>query len=323
MPNTNQKCILCCYQKHEIIRDTLRGDIKRKVLKCKNCGFVFLEETDRDLVSYYSQSDYRDQHTSSLDSSFDCQKMFDTHLPFQEKIISHINHIVRPDMSVLDVGCSVGYFLSALKDKIGERVGIELGSKEVSFVEKNLDFKVYSRPIEDLDIPEAPFDLITSFWVLEHVDNPIMFLQKIKENLSPYGYVFLKVPNVKDALLSVYNSVGYSDFYFRDPHLWYFSCETLGLLLRQVGFTGVLKTVQSYNFLNHMHWKLTGTPQNDFMSGNTKPALVDDESGGLEISKELNRFIQKADREYRSILEKHNLGEDIIFIGQKDEGGTK
>ena len=42
------------------------------------------------------------------------------------------------------------------------------------------------------------------FHVLEHMDDPVGFLRKVKEKFSRDGTLILEVPNVDDILVSTY-----------------------------------------------------------------------------------------------------------------------
>lgn len=68
------------------------------------------------------------------------------------------------------------------------------------------------------------------------------------------------------------------------------------------------------NFINHMNWILKGAPQQSMNIGMSKPVLASSRSA---IADELNRWIEKIDGEYKDILNKHGLGESILFIGKK------
>lgn len=297
----------------------MRYDIKRDVLECGRCGFVFLRPPKKSSASFYKKADYRKKYGPKYGKRSKPKERFGIYYPFQKDIIGEIVGVLKPNMKVLDVGCSTGQFLAALKGKIGLRVGIELSREDANFIKNNLDFKVYNEPIERLKLPEGPFDLITSLQVLEHVENPLEFLKKIGKHLKPNGLLYLELPNIDDAVLKYYQASGYANFYYREPHLSYFSKSTLNKLLDKAGFDGEIKTVQRYNFLNHVNWILTNAPQPTFMDGNRVPRLVSASGRDInpKVKKALNDFMAKADRDYKNILSKYGLGESLTFLGRK------
>ncbi len=309
-------CKLCGSKKHEVLRDTLRYDIKRKVLRCLECEFVFLEPVELS-ESFYADKTYRATYGPNLKKVSTSKDVFEIYSPFQWPIIQEIKHILKKNLSVLDIGCSTGHFLNALKGKVGTRVGLELSQDEVNFIKANLDFKVYSEPIEKVKITEGLFGLITCLQVLEHIDDPLTFLKHIKNNLKKDGYLYLELPNINDVMIEAYKVAGYDNFYYREPHVSYFSVKTLKKLLDQAGFKGVFKTVQRYNFVNHLNWILTGKPQDNFAIGNSDSVLASREDIDPKIKEALNSFIKKVDEDYKVLLGKLNLGESITFLGKQ------
>jgi len=310
------KCKICQSENNEVIRDTLRYGVKRDVLKCHNCGFVFLGKANE--KEYYQSEQYRKNYGPNLNKVSNSKEIFDTYFPFQYQMIQEVEFILKPNTKILDVGCSTGHFLAALKDKVKIRVGLELDKSAVEFINKNLDFKVYDQPIQDVEIAEGPFDVITSFQVLEHIENPLEFLQAIDKNLKPGGYLYLEVPNLNDILLSIYKIKGFEDFYYREPHLSYFNEQSFKKLLDETGFKGEIGSVQRYNFLNHLNWIFTGKPQGEFSQGNLPPVLVKSDDVDKKVKDDLNSFIQSVDSQYKALINKHKLGENLTFLGQKN-----
>lgn len=312
------QCIICDSKKFSVIRKKIRFDIKRDVMRCDKCMYTFLRPLNKDELKYYTSKDYRKKYGPNLKKAAKSREIFNTYLPYQDEIVDEFRHILKPSFKVLDVGCSTGHFLTSLKGKVKQRVGIELNQQEVGFIRKNLDFKVYDEPVGTVEIEEGPFDLITSLEVIEHIEHPLEFLIDLKKHLKSDGYVYFELPNIADALITCYGIPGFIDFYYREPHLSYFSVDTFKKLVQKAGYVGEVKTVQRYNFLNHIHWMDTNKPQEDFKLGNGQPVLIKNNSSiRPQVKKELNAFIAKTDSEYRRILIKHGLGETLSFLGKK------
>lgn len=193
-------------------------------------------------------------------------------------------------------------------------MGLELSRNEVSFIRRNLDFPVYSVPIERATIREGPFDVVTALQVLEHVEDPVSFLEHIRRHLKKSGTLYLELPNLDDVLLTEYRIQEYEDFYFREPHLSYFTQDSLRRALKKAGFEGEIKTVQRYTLINHMHWITARAPQKNFALGMTAQLIGKPRTSA---GKRLNSFIQKADRDYRDLVGDLGLGESLVFVGKK------
>lgn len=310
------KCLLCANNHFEILRKKLRYGVKRDVLVCKKCGYVFLRPQNSKVK--YDNLEYRKVYGPKLGKNVGPKERFDTYLPYQKEISEQIAHLFKPQTSILDVGCSAGFFLSSLKGKVKTRVGLELNPDDARFIKKNLDFKVYNKPLEEVGIEEGPFDIITSLQVLEHIEDPVSFLKNISKNLKPEGWLYLELPNINDILLSVFKEPSYSDFYYREPHVSYFSQETLRRVLDKAGFVGKIKTIQRYNFMNHLNWILCHKPQLNFNLGNDPAKLINENPGEKsEPVDDLNSLIKKTDKDYKKIVVKYGLGETLCFLGKK------
>lgn len=310
------KCYLCGKSKLKTIKNKLRYDIPRKVLRCSNCGIVYLEPKRKNLKEFYSK-EYRKLYTPVMGESLDSQETFNIYFPYQQSRINELKPILNRKMKALDIGCSTGHFLYALKDYINECIGIEFNKENARFVNEKLRIKTYTEPIEKTDILLNSLDLITVFQVLEHIEDPINFLTVIRKYLKPEGYLCIEVPNIQDALISVFNLSSYADFYFKEPHLFYYSPKTLSMVLEKAGFRGKIKTIQRYNFINQINWILTGRFQRSAELGMAKPKLVISDLADKKIKDEFNKWIEKIDGEYKQLLRKYNLGETILFIGKK------
>ncbi len=99
--------------------------------------------------------------------------------------------------SMLDVGCGVGQMARALSGKFKRVVGIDGSSVKIEKANKenklpNIEY-VHTL-YEDFE-PKLKFDFIVSTNVLEHVDDSVALLKKLKSWLNPGGLVVVTVPN--------------------------------------------------------------------------------------------------------------------------------
>jgi 2-polyprenyl-3-methyl-5-hydroxy-6-metoxy-1,4-benzoquinol methylase len=106
---------------------------------------------------------------------------------------------VKPGSRVLDVGCGGGDFLATLGADVS-RTGLETSA----FGQEQARAKgitVVDSTIEDFSrTNEAAFDVVTTIQVLEHIAEPLAFLDAIRKVLVPGGRLVIAVPN-NDAFL--------------------------------------------------------------------------------------------------------------------------
>ena len=99
----------------------------------------------------------------------------------------------RSDSRIFDIGCGTGKMLNQLS-RYGKVWGIDDDIKAVKYSQN----KAPSATIILGSFPEAApdenFDLVTVFDVIEHIDNDLGALKKIKSILRPGGVLILTVP---------------------------------------------------------------------------------------------------------------------------------
>lgn len=105
------------------------------------------------------------------------------------------------NLKVLEIGAAYGETLYYLKEqkKASEVIGVELFKDE-----KNLDKykkidKLYFGNINDIDLSiyKNYFDLIILADVIEHIDEPLLTLEKAKSLLKQNGVLLISLPNIR------------------------------------------------------------------------------------------------------------------------------
>jgi SAM-dependent methyltransferase len=101
---------------------------------------------------------------------------------------------------VLDVGCGWGHFAAHARDVTYK--GIELSESAAQFCQaRGLDVeRKFAAQIAE-EHPDG-FDAVTSFQVLEHVEDPAQFFADCVRNVRPGGKLIISVPNA-DSFMSV------------------------------------------------------------------------------------------------------------------------
>jgi len=120
-----------------------------------------------------------------------------------EKIIPNLK-----EKKILDLGCGRGEFLTTMKAKGYDIIGIEPDPNKFEAIERNkkenrVEVKVIRAPGEKMPFQSATFDVVYCNNVLEHCKNPYQLLEESYRVLKPEGQMYLIVIN---------------RFGFRDPH---------------------------------------------------------------------------------------------------------
>lgn len=93
--------------------------------------------------------------------------------------------------AVIDLGCGEESYLAFLKDKAGEVIGVD---------ERPLQ-GAYSRYIQadlnrDIGLEAESVDLAASKFLVEHLEEPRLFLRQVRESLRPGGTLVVMTPNI-------------------------------------------------------------------------------------------------------------------------------
>lgn len=100
-------------------------------------------------------------------------------------------------LNILEVGCNLGY-VGALFIKLKHNyLGIDVQNKAIKEAKKNYGSKYFKKiPFEKLnEKTKKKFDLICSFEVIEHLNNPRELVEFSIKNLKKNGEVVLSTPN--------------------------------------------------------------------------------------------------------------------------------
>lgn len=219
----NKHCLIChssqlkplvgYYQKHELIT-------------CQSCGFVFMEKIPSlsELSTHYSTYSYNDQgYLSSL-----TRKSYQRLLDEFEKY--------RKTNTLLDVGCGRGWFLEEAKKRGWEVYGTEYSETAVNLCRAK-GIQMVAGKLDALTFLTKNFDVITSFEVIEHINNPNEELENINKLLRSGGLFYCTTPNFNSLLRyylkADYNMIGYPE------HLSYYTKKTLNRVVQQNGFKNI------------------------------------------------------------------------------------
>jgi SAM-dependent methyltransferase len=137
---------------------------------------------------------------------------------------------------VLDIGCGFGFFLREMKNRGWQVEGLEISPVGSRYTSDTLEIPVHLRPLEALELADNVFDVVTLFYVIEHVLDPLSLLAEVNRVLAPGGLVLLRWPHSTPIVRLLGPLSGLLDLYHTPYHLYDFSPATINALLRQTGF---------------------------------------------------------------------------------------
>lgn len=219
-----------------------------------------------------------------------------------------IKDFVPEGSSLLEVGCSSGALLGHLQKYNYDLYGSEWNAEDAAYLRDVGEIPCEEADVEDI-YPGKTFTAIVAMEVLEHQPDPIAFLRKLKDRLIGGGYLYLEIPNANNALLTVYGIPEYKDFFYTEPHITYWTPETLAATLSSLGFESKVGTRQRYGLANHLNWITHHEPTPDYKTATDYMNFVSKEH---PLYAPMARLTGKLDKEYRIQLETLKAADTII-----------
>lgn len=203
-------------------------------LRCLNCSLVSLHPrpTPQELMrNYQNYLPIQPEETSRW------QIMMKPLIAKSAKLIESRTRTGR--RRLLDIGCGYGFFLQEMRSRGWQVQGIEVSQVGRQYAQGKWGIQVYSQPLEELALPENSFDVITLFYVIEHVHDPLGLVIEVKRVLKPGGLILLRWPHSTPILKILGPMSRKLDLYHTPYHLYDFSPKSIKQLLALSGFKEV------------------------------------------------------------------------------------
>lgn len=139
-----------------------------------------------------------------------------------------------PVGNLLDIGCGVGDFLLQAHRQGWNIQGIEPSEDAGIIACKKLGF-LPLKPNQSNTLPDASFDVITMWHVLEHVDDLPQQILELRRLLKPNGRLLIAVPNFKSFDATYYKALWAA--WDVPRHLNHFSVHSIDNILSSNGFS--------------------------------------------------------------------------------------
>jgi 2-polyprenyl-3-methyl-5-hydroxy-6-metoxy-1,4-benzoquinol methylase len=103
------------------------------------------------------------------------------------------------DNRILDLGCGRGWMATFLSP-FGKVTGVDFAPQGIEFAKENYgqhgEFHLADPASETFGLPsDLNFDVVVNTEVIEHVDDPVNFVEQIRRFLKPHGWLLLTTPN--------------------------------------------------------------------------------------------------------------------------------
>jgi SAM-dependent methyltransferase len=196
-----------------------------RILKCCDCGLAFRSHRpspEELALLYRSASD----------------QVYEAELLNRRRTAARHRQVVqryRPEAGrILDVGCASGIFLKSMAEAGWKVFGVEPSSLQFDRARKLLGQHVQLSQctLQEAKMPQV--DVVTLWDVLEHVENPVGFMQLCASHLDSGGLLVLNVPRIDSPTARI---LGGRWPLLLAEHLNYFTKQSLARCGEQAGLS--------------------------------------------------------------------------------------
>lgn len=210
-------------------KDPLHREGSFQMVRCPSCQFIYLNP--------------RPAHESLLN-------FYQHYLPEDGYLIQSWERMMRPIFTraarliqqrkrqgrLLDVGTGFGFFLMEMRKRGWDVMGVEISQKAIDYAKGVLGLTIYPGPLEEVVFPENHFDVVSGFYLIEHLSDPMAFLKECHRILKSGGFLLLRYPHTTPIknLLRLFGIP--NRLYDLPAHLSDFSPEMIQRCLERAGF---------------------------------------------------------------------------------------
>lgn len=232
------------------VRDGAYGKWRvSEVCRCEGCGVDRLAESACLSANAYETAEYRHH----IGQDHDVASYFAAHDELARFTLETVWPTPLRGKVIADVGCGGGGLLDHLSGVARQLLAIEPAVPYSSSLEER-GYLWYPDTSEAVASHGGQVDIAFSIQVIEHVEDPRVFLREIRELLAADGLAVVSTPNRHDILMDLL-PLDFPKFFYRAQHRWAFDAGSLSRCAEAAGFSvAEVRHVHRYGLGNTFHW---------------------------------------------------------------------
>ena len=159
------------------------------LVECRRCGLVYLNPRPADIMRFY-EGDYLPHGATVRSFLTPLRRWLPRRPTYRARMLTQ--RLGGPGR-LLDVGCGVGEFMAEMAQLDWNVMGVE-PSNAATIAGERFPGAVKRSTLEDASYPDASFDLVTLWDVVEHLPDPVTTLREVRRVLRPGGTLFIQTP---------------------------------------------------------------------------------------------------------------------------------
>ncbi len=221
-----------------------------EIYQCTDCMAIW-HELVNDLEEYYETTNYRDE----LENTSEEQDFYNLHdrENLNKLFYSGGTELYR-NAVIADVGCGCGAFLDYVRGGAKDIIAVEPSVKYRDVLSRK-GFHTYPYAKEAICDYKDKCDVVTSFDVIEHVEDPISFVADYYDLLKEDGVGIIGTPTDAPIMRKLLGEVYEKQILYSVQHLWILGEKNLRIIAEQAGFKKIsFKYFQRYGIDNFIAW---------------------------------------------------------------------
>jgi 2-polyprenyl-3-methyl-5-hydroxy-6-metoxy-1,4-benzoquinol methylase len=191
--------------------------MKHGIVKCPNCDLIFYSENQGSTENLYSESYFKGgEYHDYIEDKKVIQANFQKRIDDLKKL--------KTNGRLLEIGCAYGFFLD-LARKHWEVKGIDVSPEGVKHAKENLGLDAEQGDFLSMPDDSHGFDIICMWDTVEHLSQPVRFIEKASRWLKPGGILVMTTGDI-ESRVAKFRKDKWRQIH-PPTHLYYFSRNTL------------------------------------------------------------------------------------------------
>jgi 2-polyprenyl-3-methyl-5-hydroxy-6-metoxy-1,4-benzoquinol methylase len=235
-------CNLCNHNEFELYVTIPK--LGRKILKCKNCGLIFVDPLSGSFATFdFENQKHREQKYHQMRLAAEKEGKFDEDMIRCEEAIRTLHFKNRKEEieryvksgKLLDIGCGRGFFLTNFVGSNVDYFGIEPRRRISEEAQKRVgENKIFCGTLKEANLPDSHFDIVTMINLIEHLPFPKETLNEVNRIMKNSGLLLIETPNVESMVPKILGKRWHA--FLEYEHHYFFSKDTLTRMLKDTGF---------------------------------------------------------------------------------------
>lgn len=202
---------------------------------CNSCGLIYQnpQPLSEELRKRYDQEYFDYEHDNEL-QFFHLMELGLQDIAFTQATAAYQG----AQKSFLDIGCATGMLISKLNHQGWRTQGVEICSPSAEYGRSKRSVEIFTGTLDEAAFPEGSFSVVHCSHLIEHLTDPVSFVEEVSRVLARDGLFIVTTPNADGFQARLFRGKWRSAI---ADHVILYSRSTLIHLLQENGFRVIRK----------------------------------------------------------------------------------